>query len=130
MRDVIGQVVLTRLSDPRIDPARTSVTRVVVPEDLLTAKVYVSVIGTEAQQRSALRALSHAAGHIQELMMEQIQLRNTPILEFQIDTAFKKTLRTYQIIAEAMEEIRQKDQVRQNGPAAAEQTPGPQEPRR
>jgi ribosome-binding factor A len=108
IRDTIGQVLLTKLSDPRIDPALVSVTRVVVPEDLLTARVYISVAGTESQQRCALRALRHAAGRIQELMTRQVQLRNTPVLEFVQDEQFKKTLQTYQLIDQAMAEIRDK----------------------
>ena len=110
IRDIIGQILLTKLSDPRIDPARTSVVRVEVPEDLLTAKVYVSVIGEPAEQRRTLRALRHAAGHVQELMMRQISLRHTPMLDFQIDTRFKKTVETLEIIQKVSEELRAKDE--------------------
>jgi len=114
MRETLGQILLSKLSDPRVDPARTSITRVEIPEDLLTAKVYVSVIGTEAEQRLTIRALRHAAGHIQELMMRQIDLRHTPILDFELDVNFKKTLETYRIIEQAMAEIRQKEQDEQS----------------
>lgn len=109
IQDTIGQVLLTKLSDPRIDPARTSVTRVAVPEDLLTAKIYVSVLGTDAEARRTLRALRHASGHVQELMMRQISLRHTPILDFELDTGFKRTLQTLEIIEQAMDEIRRKE---------------------
>lgn len=110
IRDIIGQILLTKLSDPRIDPARTSVVRVEVPEDLLTAKVYVSVIGEPAEQRRTLRALRHATGHVQELMMRQMSLRHTPMLDFQIDTRFKKTVETLEIIQKVSEELRAKDE--------------------
>ena len=53
LRDALGRLILTELSDPRIDPARTSVIRVEVPEDLMTAKVFVSVLGDDALQRQA-----------------------------------------------------------------------------
>jgi ribosome-binding factor A len=109
IRDTIGQILLTRLSDPRIDPARTSIVRVEVPDDLLTAKVYVSVIGEPADQRRTLRALKHAAGHVQELMMREISLRHTPILHFQIDTKLKKTMEILETIHKASEELRVKD---------------------
>lgn len=117
VRNTIGQLLLSKISDPRIDPAKTSVTRVDIPEDLLTAKVYISVMGTDAEQRRTLRALRHAAGHIQELMMRQISLRHTPALEFLLDKNFKKTLQTYAIIEQAMEEIRQKQQAEQTDEA-------------
>jgi len=129
IRDTIGQLILAKLSDPRIDPARTSVTRVEMPEDLLTARVFMSVIGTEPQQRSTLRALKHAAGHIQELMMRQISLRNTPLLEFVEDTNFKKSLETYKIIQQAMNELHQKEDARkqQEGEPAQENPADQQE---
>lgn len=110
IRNTIGQLLLRQLNDPRVDPARTSITRVEVPEDLLTARIFVSVIGTEAQQRTTVQALRHAHGHIQELMMREIVLRNCPTLDFVLDKQFKKTLETLTLISQAMEEIRRKEE--------------------
>src|ERR1039457_2106974 len=92
IRDTIGQLILTKLADPRVNPALTSVTQVEVHEDLLTAKIYISVMGSEAQQKLTLQALQHASGHIQELMAREITLRNTPILSFVHDVKFKKAM--------------------------------------
>lgn len=127
IRDVLGQILLSKISDPRIDPARTSVTRVEMPEDLMTAKVYISILGTESQQRNGLRALQHASGHIQELLMRQISLRNTPILDFVDDKKFKQTLQTYQIIQQAMDELEQKDKAKQEGQAQDDDQPATDE---
>ncbi len=112
MRQIVGELILTKLSDPRIDRVRTSVTRVEVTEDLLTAKVYVSVMGTKGQQNRTIAALSHASGHVQELMAKKISLRHTPILTFALDAEFKKTLDTLDIIQRLAEEVAQKDQAR------------------
>ena len=112
IQQTIGEIVLRRISDPRIDPARVSVTRVEVVEDMTRAKVYCSTMGTEAEQRNALRALQHAAGRIQAMMMEKISLRNTPVLQFVADERFKKTLTTLALIQSAMEEIRQEEEAR------------------
>lgn len=111
IRNTLGQILLAKTSDPRIDPARTSITHVEVSDDFMVAKVFVSVLGTEAEQRRTLRALGHAAGHFQDLMMREISLRSTPALNFVIDVNFKKTLQTLEIIQHAMEEIRQKDEL-------------------
>lgn len=127
IRRTVGELLLSKMSDPRLDKAMTTVTRVEVPEDLLTATVYFSVIGTEAHQRRTLHALTHAAGHIQELMMREIRLRNTPLLEFRIDKQFKKTLQTLQLIQQAMEEIHQKEQARAAEGASAPPADGDQE---
>jgi len=112
IRDTLGRLILTELSDPRIDPARTSVVRVEVPEDLLTAKVFVSVLGDDAQRRKILRALRHATGHIQELLGRRLALKHTPRLTFEFDKNFQDTLEIYRIIEDAMQEIKDKDLAR------------------
>ncbi len=109
IQKVVGQEVLARLSDPRIEPAAVSVTRVEVPEDLLTAKVFFSVMGDETKQRLTLQALRHAKGRLQERVGDQLRLRHTPVLSLQLDEQFKKTLETYALIDQAMEEIRRKE---------------------
>jgi ribosome-binding factor A len=109
VRQTLGRVLLADLSDPRIDPARTSIVRVEVPEDLMTAKVFVSVLGDETLQRKTLRALKHATGHIQELLGRQLSLKHTPKLTFEFDKNFQGTLEIYRIIEDAMQEIRDKD---------------------
>lgn len=126
IREMIGTLVLSKLSDPRIDPVRTSITRVEVTEDLLTARVFVSVMGTPAEQRRAVQGLRHAAGHLQERMMEQVRLRHTPVLQFEIDTQYKKTLETLALIDQAMDEIRRKESRRagEAEPRADEGEPG------
>jgi ribosome-binding factor A len=129
VRQTLGEILLSKLSDPRIDPARTSITRVEVPEDLLTAKVFVSVLGTEGQQSRTVRALQHAAGHLQELLRDRVALRHTPVLSFQLDTQFKKTLETLGIIQQAMDEIHEKEQARQGeGQADPDRAEAPSRP--
>lgn len=109
IRNTLGEILLRRISDPRVNPAKTSITKVEVLEDFLSARVYISVIGTEPEQRRTLQALRHASGHIQELLAKEITLRNTPILNFILDTDFKKTLKTLELISYAMRELEEKE---------------------
>jgi len=109
VRETIGELILRKVADPRVDPVRTSVTSVDVPEDLLTAKVYVSVMGTESEQRRAVEALQQARGYFQDRLGRQMHLRNTPVLEFVLDVNFKKALDTLDLIREAMDEIHQRE---------------------
>lgn len=114
IRNTLGELLFSKLSDPRIDPGRTSITRVEVPEDLLTARVYVSVMGTEAEQRRTVQGLQHAAGKLQEELAARIRLRHTPKLSFELDERFKRTLETLETIEKAMAEIRQREQAQQD----------------
>jgi ribosome-binding factor A len=112
MQHGIGRILRRQLSDPRIDTARTSITRVEVQEDLLRAKVYVSVMGSEAEQSRAVQALNHAAGRIQAELKHQISLRHMPVLAFVTDRRFKGAMETWEIIREAMAEIQEAEQRR------------------
>lgn len=118
--------MLSKMSDPRYDSARTSITRVEVPEDLLTARVYVSVTGSEEDQHKTIAALKHAVGYLQERLGREIRLRNTPRLTFEIDVKFKKTLETLGLIAEIAEERRLKELAQQQDEEILNQTSGRQ----
>ncbi len=109
LQQELGRILLRELSDPRIDTARTSITRVEVQEDLLRAKVYVSVMGSESQQRLGIEALNRAARRIQSLLRQAVQLRYMPALEFLPDQRFKGALKTWELIRQAMEEIHAKE---------------------
>ena len=125
IRNTLGELMLSKLADPRFDPARTSITRVEVPENLLTAKVYVSVLGDDTDARTALRALRHATGHLQGLMAQRITLRHTPRLEFLLDEKFAKTLETLHMIDVAMDEIRRKEEGDEPDQAQPDERPNP-----
>jgi ribosome-binding factor A len=112
LQQTIARIVQGQLSDPRIDPARMSVTRVEVQEDLLCAKVYVSVMGEPPAEQRALEALNHATGRIHAILREAVQLRHIPALEFLADRRFKGAIRTWQIIREAMDELRDRESAR------------------
>jgi ribosome-binding factor A len=109
LRNTIGEIVHQKLSDPRIDPVTVSVTRVEIPTDLLTAKVFISVMGDEATQRRTLKALNDAVGRVQGLMMREVELRHCPRLTFVMDIQFRKTMETLAIIQQTSEELRIKD---------------------
>jgi|GEM_PF-6495096 len=54
IREVASETILFKLKDPRI--RMVTVLRVEVSGDLQHAKVYVSVMGTDAEQKETLRA--------------------------------------------------------------------------
>lgn len=56
--------------------------------------------------------------------MQQIKLRHTPVLEFVMDHNFKKTLRTLELIDQAMAEIQQSDRDHEGQAPPADQRNG------
>jgi ribosome-binding factor A len=77
--------VIAGLKDPRISGRMVSVVSVLVTKDLRYAKIYVSVFGTEEEQRQALAGLNSSAGFVRGQIGQKMQLRYTPQMNFVLD---------------------------------------------
>lgn len=92
--------ILSDLKDPRI--GMVTVTFVEVAADLRQAKVHVSIMGTDTQQRLGLQGLKSAAGFLQSKVADRIDTRYTPRLEFVLDMGVKKSLEIARILREVL----------------------------
>jgi ribosome-binding factor A len=84
IRQEISAMLAGELKDPRL-AAFSTVTEVRMTPDLKQAKVYVSVMGSDAEQASAIKGLTAAAGFIRHELSERLQLRRAPELLFVLD---------------------------------------------
>jgi ribosome-binding factor A len=100
IREVASETILFGLKDPRVK--NVTVTRAEVSGDLQHAKVYVSVMGTEAEQKLCLHGLKHAAGFVQSKLADRMQTRYTPTLTFILDPGVKNALEVSRLIKEAL----------------------------
>jgi ribosome-binding factor A len=100
IREVVGLSILADLKDPRIRDV--TVTHVEVSPDMRHAKVHVSVMGNEAQQKLSLRGLQSAAGFLQSKIAERIETRYTPRLMFVLDQGVKKSIEMARILKEVL----------------------------
>lgn len=99
VHEIIGELLLRGMNDPRIDRL-TTVTRVEMSGDLMLATVYVSVPGPEAAERRTLQALQHAAGHVRRVVSQGLSMRTTPDVRFAIDHATKLANETLRLIGD------------------------------
>ena len=99
IRDIVSNVIAHKLQDPRVDPL-TTVTRVVMSADLLSAKVHLSVHGGGAVERRTLEAIRHAGGYIQRILAGDLTMRHCPELRFEIDEAIEGVRRTMELLDE------------------------------
>jgi ribosome-binding factor A len=100
IREVVATAILFEVADPRV--RSVTVLRVEVSGDLRQAKVFVSVMGTETEQKQALQGLNHAAGFLQARVAARLQTRFTPILSFKPDESVKKSVAIGRLIDEAV----------------------------
>jgi ribosome-binding factor A len=83
IREEISHLIQRELKDPRL--GFVTVTEVDVAKDLRTAKVYVSVLGSETQWKESLQALESARGFIRNWLTPRLRLRAIPHLTFHAD---------------------------------------------
>jgi ribosome-binding factor A len=96
MREVLSAAIQSELKDPRV--GFVTVTAVDTAPDLRNARVYVSVLGGEAERRRSLQALQHAHGYLQRRVAGELRLKHTPTLAFAYDDSSDRGLRIAELL--------------------------------
>lgn len=104
----LGQIIEMELKDPRIKPM-TSVLDVDITTDLKSARVYVSVLGKKEEKASSIEGLQSAAPYIRGLLAKNLNLRNTPELEFILDESIEYGVNMSKYIDEVTSQDKQAD---------------------
>lgn len=97
IREVAAETILFKMQDPRI--RGVTVTRVEVSSDLQTAKVFVSVMGSESDATQALDGLNGSAGYVQRHLADRLKLRYTPALSFHLDKGLKNSQEVHKLLS-------------------------------
>jgi ribosome-binding factor A len=96
LREVIATAIASELEDPRI--GFVTVTGVDTSPDLRTARVYVSVLGDEAERERTLAGLSSSHGLIQAAIARETRMKRTPTLKFEYDDTPERGMRLTQLL--------------------------------
>lgn len=98
VREVAAEAILFELKDPRIK--NVTVTRAEVSGDLQHTKVFVSVMGTEKEQKLTMHGLQAAAGYVQTRLAKRLTSRYVPHVTFVLDEGVKKSIEIARLIRE------------------------------
>lgn len=96
------------LKDPRIQ-GLVSITRCDVTGDLHFCKVYVSILGTEEDKKSAMQGIKSALGYLRREVSQRVDLRYTPQLIIIPDDSIQNGVRISGIINSLNEKERISD---------------------
>jgi ribosome-binding factor A len=110
--DEIGAMLEGELTDPRI--AASHVTEVVLAPGGKSARVFIAVHGSDAEEESTLEALTTARAYIRTMLRDRMGVRHVPELTFHIDRSEKVQGRVDELLARA----KQRDQRREQRKAA------------
>lgn len=102
VREVAAEAILFEVRDPRVKGV--TVTRAEVSGDLQHAKVYVSVMGSEKQQKLTMHGLAAAAGFVQTKLAKRLTTRFVPHVTFVLDEGVKKSIEIMRLLREAQGE--------------------------
>lgn len=102
IREVVSMAIITELRDPRVQ--NVTVVGVEVTPDMREAKVIVSIMGNEAQQRTVLKGLQNSVGFLQSKIADRIETRYIPRLSFVVDDGVKKSVAVQQILEQIAKE--------------------------
>ncbi len=98
-REIAG-LLRTGVRDPRI--GMVSVTGVEVAADLGSARVFVRMMGTEAERAAAMEGLAAAAPFLRKTLGQELHIRRVPELRFQPDRSFEQAQRIERILHEVL----------------------------
>jgi ribosome-binding factor A len=116
IREHIAMMLIRgELSDPRLK--NITINSVRVSPDLQLAKVYYSVMGTEAEQNAVDKGLKQASGFIRRSIGEALKMRYTPSIAFFYDESIVRAAR----ISELIETIKRED-AKADGEVSLEQS--------
>ena len=87
LREELTDIIRREVKDPRV--GFMSITTVDVPPDLRSARVYVSVLGTDDERAATLTALRSAARFIRHHLKPRLRMRQIPELEFRDDRSME-----------------------------------------
>jgi ribosome-binding factor A len=87
LREEVTDIIRSEIDDPRL--GFWTVTRVEVPPDLRTARVYVSVLGSDDERTETITALRGASHFIRGHLKPRMRTRIIPDLDFRDDRSME-----------------------------------------
>ncbi|MFQ6019130.1 MAG: 30S ribosome-binding factor RbfA [Dehalococcoidia bacterium] len=97
VRRELAALFLRQLKDPRLAGLITF-THVDIAPDLQTAKVYVSVLGSQEEKASTIEALTAASTYLRRELGERLIIRRVPRLTFILDESMEEAARLLDLI--------------------------------
>jgi ribosome-binding factor A len=89
--------------DPRL-VGMITVTAVDVTRDMRHAKVFVSIMGTDAERAATVEALNGMVGHLRTRLAKAMSLRVAPSLSFKVDESVARAARIETLLAQVRDE--------------------------
>ena len=99
IREEVATFLAERVKDPRV-VGLVTVTGVDVTRDLRHAKVFVSILGSDAERAATLDGLASVASHLRPRIGRALRLRLAPEVAFKLDESVAHAARIESLLAQ------------------------------
>jgi ribosome-binding factor A len=91
IKELMSELILSRIKDPRV--GFVTITGVEVAKDLVTAKVFYTVMGNNEERAQSKEGLLSAKNFMRKTIGRELKLRNTPDFRFVYDDSLDRSVR-------------------------------------
>jgi len=102
IKQEISKIILTELKDPRVGFA--TITQVEATGDLRSAKIYVSLMGSDEQKADTWKGLQSSLGYMRSEIGKRIRMRITPELSLHIDESLNYSAHIQELLIKIKQE--------------------------
>lgn len=99
IREEVANFLAEGVKDPRV-VGLVTVTGVDITRDLRHAKVYVSILGSDAERAATVDGLASVASHLRPRIGRALRLRLAPEIQFHLDQSVAHAARIETLLAQ------------------------------
>lgn len=104
IREEVATFLAVDVKDPRVTGLVT-VTGCEVTRDLRSAKVFVSIMGTDVERSATMEGLASVATHLRSRVGRALQLRLAPEITFKADESIARAARIEDLLAQIKDSL-------------------------
>ncbi|MFM1524849.1 MULTISPECIES: 30S ribosome-binding factor RbfA [Helcococcus] len=101
LKKEISVMISNDIKDPRIAPI-TSITDIELTDDLQSAKIFISVLGSDEEKNDTIDGLQNSIGYIKRELGKRMNLRHIPQLKIVLDDNIEEAMRIEKLISEVI----------------------------
>jgi ribosome-binding factor A len=103
IREDVATFLREGAKDPRL-VGMVTVTAVDVAQDLRSAKIFVSILGTDAEHAATIEALESMKGHLRTRLAKSLRLRVAPEIAFRLDESVARAAHIESLLAQVRDQ--------------------------
>lgn len=111
IRREVSELLLSGIKDERIHSGMVSITHVEVAGDLQHCRIFVSVLGSDADRMLVLEGLKAASPYVKGEIGRRLRMRRTPEVAFHLDRGLERGGSVLELLGRLEEERQERGEI-------------------